>query len=58
MKDKIPVNYIIELGLIRKRDRCAKCGKKMDVTNYHIQLCKSCRGVELETYVLQTKRKE
>ena len=46
--NKVPVEYIIELGLIRKRNLCAKCGKKMDVKNYNIQLCKSCRRGELE----------
>lgn len=40
---KIPDKYIIELGLIRKQDVCAKCGKIMDIKNYHIQLCRSCR---------------
>ena len=47
---KIPMEYIIELGLIRKKDICAKCGKKMDVGNYHIQLCKKCRGKELDKF--------
>lgn len=53
MEIKIPIKYIIELGLIRKRDRCAKCGEKMDVDKYHIQLCKSCREVELNKFVKQ-----
>jgi len=50
MENKIPVKYIIELGLIRKKEICAKCGKKMDIKDYHIQLCKSCRKVELDKY--------
>ena len=45
---KIPISVIIELGLIRKRDRCAKCGKEMDVPNYNIQLCRDCRKTELD----------
>lgn len=49
-KVQIPIEIIIELGLIRKRDVCAKCGKKMDVKDYHIQLCMACREVELEKY--------
>ena len=49
---KIPIKYIIELGLIRKRDNCAKCGKKMDVKDYHIQLCKFCRNIYLKEYVM------
>ena len=50
MEIKIPIKYIIELGLIRKRDKCAKCGNKMDVEDYHIQLCMDCREVELDKY--------
>lgn len=53
---KIPVNYIIELGLIRKRNKCALCGKKMDVSDYHIQLCYSCRSKELDKFVLTRKQ--
>lgn len=48
VKDKISIKHIIELGLIRKRDRCASCGKKMDIEDYHIQLCKDCREREFE----------
>ena len=49
-REIIPIEYIIELGLIRKRNQCAKCGKEMDVENYNIQLCKSCRKISLEKY--------
>lgn len=48
---KIPINYIIELGLIRKKDKCANCGKKMDVREYNIQLCYCCRESGLEEYL-------
>ena len=47
---KIPIEYVIELGLIRKRNICAKCGKKMDVAHYHIQLCKKCRMKSLDNF--------
>ena len=50
MGTKIPINYIIELGLIRKRNKCAKCNKDMDVLDYNIQLCKRCRTQELDKY--------
>lgn len=53
MENKIPIKYVIELGLIRKRDKCAKCGQDMDVPDYHIQLCMNCRKLELDKYVLQ-----
>lgn len=43
---------IIELGLIRKRNRCALCGREMDVPNYNIQLCSSCRKKELDEFVI------
>lgn len=54
---KIPIKYIIELGLIKKRDRCAKCDKKMDVLNYSIQLCKNCRVEELNKYAKEMLEK-
>jgi len=47
---KFTMNQIIEMGLIRKRNRCANCGKEMDVPNYHIQLCKRCRMESLDDY--------
>ena len=56
MNMNIPIKYVIELGLIRKRNICAKCGKKMDVPNYNIQLCKSCRLVEFYKYTDQMVR--
>ena len=49
-QSKIPIKYIIELGMIRTRDVCANCGNKMDVPNYHIQLCKKCRLIYLNKY--------
>ncbi len=52
---KIPIKYIIELGLIRKRNKCAKCGKKMDVRDYNIQLCQMCRVEELDKYANEVK---
>ena len=55
---KIPINYIIELGLIRKRDNCAKCSKKMDVDKYHIQLCKKCRTEELDKFSKDSYERE
>ena len=45
---QIPVKYIIEIGLCRSRNTCALCGKKMDVPNYHIQLCRKCRLKKLD----------
>jgi len=50
MTNKIPINYVIELGLIRTRNKCARCNNEMDVPNYNIQLCKSCRKIELDKY--------
>jgi len=54
---KIPIEYIIELGLIRKRNKCAKCGEKMDVVNYNIQLCRQCRLVELSKILTKKRNK-
>jgi len=45
---KIPAKYIIEIGLCRKRNECALCHKRMNVSNHHIQLCRDCRLNELE----------
>ena len=53
---KIPLRYVIELGLIRKQDKCAKCNKKMDVKDYNIQLCKACRIIELDKYTKETMK--
>ncbi len=46
----IPVNYIIEVGLCRKRNICALCSRKMDVPRHHIQLCTRCRMYELDKF--------
>ena len=51
----IPINFIIELGLIRKRNLCAKCERRMDVPDYNIQLCMKCRKVELGKYAMEHK---
>lgn len=53
---KIPIKYIIEIGLLRKRNKCAKCGKKIDIINHNIQLCRECRLVELEKYTKEQLR--
>jgi len=45
---RIPLEFIIELGLIRRRNECALCSRKMDIKIYNIQLCKSCRLKTLE----------
>lgn len=47
---KIPARYIIEIGLLRKRGLCALCGKRMNVPNHHIQLCRNCRLDELDKF--------
>ncbi len=52
---KIPIKYIIEIGLLRKKNQCAKCRKKIDVGNHNIQLCKKCRIEELEKYSRENK---
>ena len=54
LNEQIPTKHIVELGLIRTRDRCAKCNKRMDIPNYHIQLCKSCREIDLDKYTKET----
>ncbi len=38
---------IIQIGQDRVRNICSICHKKMDIKNYHIQLCKSCRRTQL-----------
>ena len=52
---KIPIKYIVELGLIRKKDVCAKCKSKMENKEYNIQLCKKCRLKELENYAKEIR---
>ena len=49
---KIPDEFIIEIGLLRKRGLCARCNKRMDVPNHNIQLCKKCRLETLDEFAL------
>ncbi len=51
----IPDKYIIEIGLLRKRELCARCDKKMDVLNHNIQLCRKCRLETLDKFALNVK---
>lgn len=51
---RIPVEFIIELGFFRKKDKCALCDRDMDVGDYNIQLCRSCRKKELDKYANST----
>lgn len=54
---KIPLKYIIEIGLLRKNNLCALCKKKVDVSAHHIQLCYSCRGTELDKFIRKQEDK-
>lgn len=45
---KIPIEHIIELGMLRRLNKCALCGDSMDLSPYTIQLCKSCRSKYLD----------
>lgn len=46
---RIPAKYIIEIGLLRKRNKCALCGSQIkNIPNHNIQLCLKCREVELK----------
>ncbi len=47
---KVPPKYVIEIGLLRIKNKCAKCGNKMDVPRHNIQLCHKCRGEELDKF--------
>ena len=40
---EIPIEYVIKLGMLRVKNKCAVCDKVIDIKNYHIQLCKKCR---------------
>jgi hypothetical protein len=44
---KLFINIVTDLGFLRLKNLCALCGKKMDVDNYHIQLCKKCRELSI-----------
>jgi len=48
----IPVEFIIEIGLLRKRGICANCKKPIDVPNHNIQLCKKCRNFSISEYII------
>lgn len=34
---------VVDMGMLRKRNECASCGKRVDIKDYHIQLCRKCR---------------
>jgi hypothetical protein len=48
---KFYTDLIIELGLLRKRNECAICFRKIDFKDYNIQLCRKCR----QTLLLREK---
>jgi len=50
---KIPLQTIVDLGMLRKQNKCANCKKKMDVKDYNIQLCKKCRQIALDMNTLE-----
>jgi len=57
---KIPMKYIIELGLIRKRNNCAKCNKTMDIKKIELGLirkrnnCAKCnKTMDIKNYHIQ-----
>lgn len=44
---KIPVEYIIEIGMLRKRNKCALCKSQIkNIKDHNIQLCLKCRNIE------------
>lgn len=46
---KIPIEYIIEIGMLRKRNKCALCNTEIkNIPNHNIQLCLRCRNVEFK----------
>ena len=46
---KIPVEYIIEIGMLRKKNKCALCKAEIkNIPNHNIQLCLRCREIELK----------
>jgi len=47
VKTIMTIDNLIELGILRRRNKCALCNKDMDIKNYNIQLCKDCRLREL-----------
>lgn len=51
-KDNIDfyAKLVIAFGLLRTRDECAICGKRIKINNYHIQMCKNCRKEYLERF--------
>jgi len=52
---KIPVEFIIEIGMCRKRCICALCGNKIKgILKHNIQLCIKCREIHFKKYCLKT----
>lgn len=54
---KVPVEYIVQVGLWRAINKCGKCFRKMDIKNYTIQLCSSCRRNHLNNIMENTSGK-
>lgn len=50
--NKLFYKIVVEMGLLKTKNICADCGKKMDINNFHIQLCKECRYKYLDRYKL------
>lgn len=48
MNNWISREAIVEIGLLKKQDRCAWCKGYMDIKNANIQLCRSCRKEHLD----------
>jgi ribosomal protein L37AE/L43A len=42
---KIPLQTIIDLGMLRKQNKCANCKRRMDIDRYDVQLCRKCRKI-------------
>jgi Zn finger protein HypA/HybF involved in hydrogenase expression len=40
---KIPMQTIIDMGMLRKQNKCTNCKRKMDLEYYNVQLCRKCR---------------
>ena len=56
---KIPVEYIIEIGMLRKRNKCALCKSQIkNIKDHNIQLCLKCRNIEFPKLLTKVEVEE
>lgn len=56
MNEAFYVQLLAELGMLRVKDQCALCFKKIKIKDYHIQLYTDCRSKILDKKYFEVKK--